>query len=117
MTWIPIFKVASIDFDSDLNILKKIMDSYEQKIHFDNGYKFSPDAQLAMGWWFYEVFVKIEFFKKLVQIEHDCNQKIQNERDILKIIQKQFKASGSKAKITINSKPSVFKRYWVWLLR
>jgi predicted AlkP superfamily pyrophosphatase or phosphodiesterase len=117
MTWIPIFKVASIDFEGDLKILKQVMNSYEKKVHFDNGYKFSSESQFAMGWWFYEIFVKLEFFKKLVQIEHDYNQKIQDERDVLKIIQKQLKTSGSKAKITINSKPSVFKKYWVWLLK
>ncbi len=117
MTWVPIFKVASTDFDNDLSILKKIMDSFEKKIHFDNGYKFSPKADFAMGWWFYTIFVKIEFFKKLVQMEHYYNPKIKDERDILKIIQKQLKLKGSKGKIKLDSKPSLFQKYWTWLLR
>ena len=117
MTWVPIFKVASIEFDNDLSTLKKIMDSFEKKIHFDNGYKFSSEAQLAMGWWFYEIFVKIEFFKKLVQTEHNSNPKIKDEQDIMNMIQKQLKKKGSKAKIKLDSERSLFRRYWIWLLR
>ena len=36
MTSIPIFKVASVDFDTDLIELRKILDSFGKKSHFDN---------------------------------------------------------------------------------
>ena len=117
MTWIPIFKVASKDFDNDLSIIKKIMSSFEKKIHLDNGYQFSSEAQLAMGWWFYEISVKVEFIKKVVQMEHDYNPKIKDEGDIMNMIQKQLKHKGSHAKIEFVSDPSLFRRYWTWLLR
>ena len=93
------------------------MDSFAQKIRFENGYKFSPDAKLAMGWWFYEIFVKIEFFKNLVRMEHQINPKIKDERDIVLIIQNQLKKNNSKARIKIVSKPSIFTKYWTWLLK
>ena len=117
MTWIPIFSVSSLDFEGDLDLLKNIMDSFEHKIQFKNGYKFSPDAKLAMGWWFYEIFVKIEFFKNLVRMEHQINPKIKDERDIVLIIQNQLKKNNSKARIKIVSKPSIFTKYWTWLLK
>ena len=117
MTWVPIFSVSSLDFEGDLAILRKVMDSFEQKIRFENGYKFSSDAQLAMGWWFYEIFVKIEFFKNLVKIEHQMNHKIKDERDIARLIQNQLKTNGSKARIKMVSKPSIFTKYWTWLLK
>ena len=93
------------------------MDSFAQKIRFENGYKFSPDAKLAMGWWFYEIFVKVEFFKNLVKTEHRINPKIKDERDIVVLIQNQLKKNDSKARIKIVSKPSVFRKYWTWLLK
>ena len=117
MTWVPIFKISSKDFDSDLSTLKKIMGSFEKKTHLYNGHKFSSEAQFAMGWWFYEIFVKIEFIKKLVQMEHRCNFEIKDEADIMKMIQKQLKQKGSQAKIELVSDPSIFRRYWTWLLK
>ena len=117
MTWVPIFSVSSLDFDNDLKILRSVMDSYQQKTHFENGYKFSTDAQLAMGWWFYEIYVKIEFFKSLVKMEHQLNPKIKDERDIVAFLQSHLKKNGSKAKIKLVSKPSIFTKYWTWLLK
>ena len=93
------------------------MNSFEIKVHIKNGYKFSSDAKLAMGWWFYEIFVKIEFFKKLVKMEHQINPKIKDERDVVELIQNQVKKSGSKARVKLVSKPSIFTKYWTWLLK
>ena len=95
MTWVPIFSVSSLNFEGDLAILREIMTSFEKKIGFENGYKFSPDAKLAMGWWFYEIFVQIEFFKNLVNVEHQINPKIKDESDIATLIQTQVKKKGS----------------------
>lgn len=117
MTWIPLFKISSKDFDKDLAVLKKIMNSFELKVHIKNGYKFSTEAQFAMGWWFYDIFVKAEFIKKLVQHEHNYNPKIKDEGDIMNIIQKQLKQNGTNTKIKNISDPSLFQRYWTWLLK
>lgn len=117
MTWIPIFNVSSKDFEKDLTILRKIMNSFELKVHIKNGYKFSSEAQFAMGWWFYEIFVKAEFIKKIVQFEHNYNTKIKDELDIMNVIQIQLKQKGSKAKIKNISDPFLFRKYWIWLLK
>ena len=93
------------------------MDSFQKKTRFENGYKFSPDAKLAMGWWFYEISVKIEFFKNLVKMEHQLNPKIKDERDIVVLIQNQLKKRDSKARVKLVSKPSLFTKYWTWLLK
>jgi hypothetical protein len=49
---IPFFSIASIDFDKDLIILKKVLHQFEQRTHSENAYKFSQRATLAAGWWF-----------------------------------------------------------------
>ena len=117
VTWIPLFKISSKDFEEDLAILKKVMNSFESKVHIKNGYKFSPEAQFAMGWWFYEIFVKAEFIKKIVQFEHNCNPMVKDERDIMNMIQKQLKQNGTNAKIKNISNSSLFQKYWTWLLK
>ena len=93
------------------------MNSFEVQVHVKNGYKFSSEAQFAMGWWFYEIFVKVEFIKKLVQFEHNYNSKIKDERDIMNVIQKQLKQNGSNAEIKYISDTSLFQKYWTWLLK
>jgi hypothetical protein len=62
---IPFFSIASIDFDQDLIILKKVFHQFEQRTHSENAYKFSERATLAAGWWFYDVFFKRDFVQKL----------------------------------------------------
>ncbi|HZA08400.1 MAG TPA: hypothetical protein VE619_11910 [Nitrososphaeraceae archaeon] len=34
----------------------------------ENAYKFSERATLAVGWWFYDVFFKRDFVKKIFQL-------------------------------------------------
>ena len=40
------------DFDADIKNFKEILNKLELKTHTENGYKFSPDAKMAAGWWF-----------------------------------------------------------------
>lgn len=117
MVWYPLFKVSSLDFEKDLQLLKKFMNSMEKKTHFENGYKFSKDAQFAMGWWFYEIYIKIEFIKKIVEVEHQLNPKVKTEFDILEMLQRFLKENGSKCKVTLHTKRSLFAKYWTWLLK
>ena len=44
MTWIPLFEIASKDFDGNILLIKKIFKSFEKKIHFGDGFKLSPEA-------------------------------------------------------------------------
>ena len=52
MTWAPIFYVSSQDFDGDIKSLKTVFSQFEKQIHQNDGYRFSPEAEFAMGWWF-----------------------------------------------------------------
>ena len=99
----PIFSISSQDFDKDLKILKSIFNEFEAKCKVDNGYKFSSEAEFAMGWWFYDVYVRVEFIKKLVEIAHMSNNSVKDERDIMKIIQKS-KPRQAKTKRRTNRK-------------
>ena len=117
MTWIPLFEIASKDFDGDILLIKKIFKSFEKKIHFEDGFKLSPEAQFAMGWWFYTVYVKAGFIKKIVEFEHMVNPKILDENVILRIVSKKIKQKESHARVKFHGDKPIFSRYWAWLLK
>lgn len=117
MSWIPIFSISSLNFEEDLEILKKIFNGSEKKMQSQKGYKFSDEAQFAMGWWFYDVYLQEEFIKKIVEVKHMENNKIKDERGILELIQKEFKKNKSKARIKFHGKKPFLARYWSWLMK
>jgi len=117
MTWVPLFSVSSQDFDDDLALLKKLFQLFETKSKFSNGYKFSSEAQFAMGWWFYDIYVKVGFIKRLVEVEHLSNNRVKDEKEILKIIQDEFKYNNSKARVKFHGQKPFMARYWSWLMK
>ena len=64
MTWAPIFYVSSQDFDGDIKSLKTVFSQFEKQIHQKDGYRFSPEAEFAMGWWFTQFISKLVLSKK-----------------------------------------------------
>lgn len=110
-------QIASQNLDRDVSIIKELLTDFEKKIHFDDGFRLSSNAQFAMGWWFFSIQVKIEFIEKLVQFEHTMNSRAIDEGHILKKIEEKFKLEGSKARAKLDQGQSLFKKYWVWLLK
>lgn len=117
MTWIPLFEISSRDFDEDITLFKKIFKSFEQKIHYSDGFKFSPEAEFAMGWWFYNIYVKAGFIKKLVEHEHMINPNIIDENGILQLVSTRLKHEKSKARVKFHGDKPFFARYWSWLMK
>lgn len=117
MEYYQFIQIASQDLDRDVSIIKELLTNFEKKIHFDGGFRLSSNAQFAMGWWFFSIQVKIEFIEKLVQFEHTMNSKIADEGYILKKIEDKFKLEESKARAKLDQGQSLFKKYWVWLLK
>ena len=58
---IPFLSIASREFEKDLNVLKLVMNQLEKRSHSENAYRFSERAQMAAGWWFYDVYVTRDF--------------------------------------------------------
>ena len=59
------------DFDADIKNFKDILNELELKTHTKNGYKFSPDAKMAAGWWFFEIYMEQEFARKIIETAND----------------------------------------------
>jgi hypothetical protein len=118
---IPFFSVASIDFDKDLIILKKVLHQFEQRTHSENAYKFSQRATLAAGWWFYDVFFKRDFVQKIFQLLLPPVFLHKNKKaatiKIVDTFQEQIKKNGSDARIKMYGDIPLATGWWSWLFR
>lgn len=117
MMWIPIFEIASKDFEEDLRILRRIFDGFERQVGHKGGYRFSSEAQFAMGWWFYAVHVKIGFIRDLVAHRHSANPKEVDERAVLGLVREQLRSHKSAARAKFHGEKPPLAGYWSWLLR
>ena len=63
----PIFSIVSNNFEKDLEIVKRMFSGIEEMTHSEHGFKLSDRAELAAGWWFYDIFVTQDFAKKMFQ--------------------------------------------------
>ena len=97
--------------------MKTVFSQFEKQIHQNDGYGFNLEAEFAMGWWFYTIYVRIGFVKKLVEYNHTRDPKIKDEKAILKIIQNYFKTQKSKTRIKFHGEKPMLGGYWHWLLR
>ena len=111
----PLFSAATTDLDADIKIFKEILNELQLKTHTKNGYKFSPDAKMAAGWWFFEIYLEQEFVRKI--IESDLTNKKKKRDIVLNLISEQLKKRNSKAKIRFYDNYSFMRRYWSWLLK
>ena len=66
--FVPLLTIMSTDFEKDLDIVKRVLDDFEQRTHSENGFKLSDRAEMAAGWWFYDVLVSREFLQNLFRI-------------------------------------------------
>lgn len=107
MTWIPFFEIASKQFE-DVTLIKEVFGKLERDITFENGYKLSDEAQYAMGWWFYTVYVEADFIKRLI-----THHNIQDQYTLLKLIQEKL---NDDIRVKFHNK-SIFTKYWSWLMR
>lgn len=117
MAWLPIFEIASRHFEEDVSRLRKVFEGFEKQIRFKEGYRLSPEAQYAMGWWFYTVYVKAGFIKELVAYYHSLDPGAKDERAILRLVRGQLKSQKSTARVKFHGKKPVFAGYWSWLMR
>ena len=111
----PLFSAATTDLDADIKIFKEILNELQLKTHTKNGYKFSPDAKMDAGWWFFEIYLEQEFVRKI--IESDLTNKKKKRDIVLNLISEQLKKRNSKAKIRFYDNYSFMRRYWSWLMK
>lgn len=119
---IPFLSIASREFERDLNALKLVMNQLEKSAHSENAYRFSERAQMAAGWWFYDVFLTQEFLQKIFQIflpqeEFTSRDKKSATIKIVDMFQSQMRKNGSEARVKMHGDIPFAAPWWSWLMR
>jgi hypothetical protein len=119
---IPFLSIGSREFERDLNALKLVMNQLEKRAHSENAYRFSERAQMAAGWWFYDVFVTQEFLQKIFQIflpqeEFASRDKKSATIKIVDMFQSQMRKNGSEARVKMHGDIPFAAPWWSWLMR
>ena len=115
----PFFTVVSNNFAKDLDIIKRIFSSFEKMTHTENGFKLSERAEMAAGWWFYDVFVSQEFATKIFQttLSEGVRDKRTAKIKVVDAFQDQLRKYGSEAKIKTHGDLPFAAPWWAWLMR
>ena len=114
----PLFTIVSNNFETDLGIVKRILSSFEKMTHIENGFKLSDRAEMAAGWWFYDVFVNEAFATKIFQtiLPEGVTDKKSAALRIVDAFQDQLKKYDSEAKIKMHGDLPFAAPWWAWLM-
>ena len=118
-TFFPLFTIVSNSFEKDLDIVKRIFSDFGKQIHAGNGFKLSERAEMAAGWWFYDVHVTQEFASNLFQriLPTNTHDKKTATIKIIDVFQDQLRRRGSEAKIKMHGDITFAGPRWAWLMR
>ena len=119
---IPFLSMASREFEKDLNALKLVMNQLVKRTHSENAYRFSERAQMAAGWWFYDVYVTQDFLQRIFQIvipkeELSSRDKKSATIKIVDMFQLQMRKNGSDAQVKMHGDIPFAAPWWSWLMR
>lgn len=119
---IPFISIASREFEKDLNALKLVLSQIEKRTHSENAYRFSERAEMAAGWWFYDVFVMPEFLQRIFQIvipheELSSRDKKSAAIKLVDMFQLQLRKNGSDARVKMHGDIPFAAPWWAWLMR
>lgn len=119
---IPLLSIASQKFEKDLDALRLVLSRLEKRTHSENAYRFSERAEMAAGWWFYDVFVTPEFLQRLFQIvlpyeELSSRNKKSATIKLVDMFQAQLKNNDSYARVKMHGDVPFAAPWWAWLMK
>jgi hypothetical protein len=117
--YIPFLTVMSNNFEKDLPIVKNMLASFKQMIHGENGFKLSERAEMAAGWWFYDIFVTPDILQKLFQqlVPEGVRNRKGATIKVVDYFQGQLRKYNSEAKIKMHGDIPFAAPWWAWLMR
>jgi hypothetical protein len=109
----------SNNFEKDLPIVKNMLAASEGMVHGKNGFKLSERAEMAAGWWFYDIFVTPDLLQKLVQqlVPEGIHDRKSATIKIVDFFQGQLRKYGLEAKIKMHGDIPFAAPWWAWLMR
>jgi hypothetical protein len=117
--YIPFLTVVSNNFEKDLSLVKNMLAASEKMTHAENDFKLSERAEMAAGWWFYDIFVTRDFLQKLFQqlVPEGVHDRKTATIKIVDFFQGQLRKYGSEAKIKMHGDIPFAAPWWAWLMR
>jgi hypothetical protein len=117
--YIPFLTVVSNNFEKDLPLVKNMLAASEKMTRAENGSKLSERAEMAAGWWFYDIFVTRDFLQKLFQqlVPEGVHDRKTATIKIVDFFQGQLRKYGSEAKIKMHGDIPFAAPWWAWLMR
>lgn len=116
---IPFLTVMSTDFDKDLAIVRRVLERFEERIHSRGAFSLGERAEMAAGWWFYDVLATQDGLQKLFQaiLPPDLRSKKSAAVKIVDAFQDQLRKSGSGARVKMHGDVPFAAPWWGWLMR
>jgi hypothetical protein len=116
---IPFLTVMSTDFEKDLEAVKRVLTQFEKRAHMKDAYRLSERAEMAAGWWFYDIFVTPAFLQEIFRMLLSPDERTAKAASIklVKELQKQIKNSGSEARLKMHGDMPFAAPWWAWLMR
>jgi hypothetical protein len=117
--YLPFLTVVSNNFEKDLSLVKNMLAASEKMTHAENDFKLSERAEMAAGWWFYDIFVTRDFLQKLFQqlVPEGVHDRKTATIKIGDFFQGQLRKYGSEAKIKMHGDIPFAAPWWAWLMR
>jgi hypothetical protein len=117
--YIPFLTVVSNNFEKDLPLVKNMLATSEKMTRAENSFKLSERAEMASGWWFYDIFVIHDFLQKLFQqlIPEGVHDRKAATIKIVDFFQRQLRKYDSEAKIKMHGDIPFAAPWWAWLMR
>jgi hypothetical protein len=119
---IPFLSIASREFERDLDALRLVLNQLEKRTHIEKAYRLSERAEMAAGWWFYDVFVTKEFLQRIFQMvipheEFSSRDKKSATIKLVDMFQTQLRNNGSDARVKVHGDVPFAAPWWAWLMR
>ena len=114
--YLPLASVATRKFE-DTGATKKVLAHLGDAIHMEDAFRMSAEAQFAMGWWFYTIDVSTTAMQSMLSQGMISGKGVAAADQIISRIQAGLDAAGCDARVRRASKPSIFARYWSWLMK
>ncbi len=119
---VPLLSVRSTRFEEDLALMRLILGQFEERAHVKDSYRFSDRAEMAAGWWFYDVYVTPEFLQGLFRLalpkeEFRSNNKKSAANRLVGMFSNQLKKLGSEAVIKMYGDMPFAAPWWAWLMK
>jgi hypothetical protein len=119
---IPFLSIASREFEKDLDALRSVLGQLEKRTHSENAYRLSERAEMAAGWWFYDVLVTPEFLQRLFQIilPYEGISSQDKKSATIKLVdmfQAQLRKKDSDARVKMHGDVPFAAPWWAWLMK